>query len=32
MSFNINLSGGSLLQLPPGTYTGTLDIQAQVTP
>ena len=32
MTFNINLSGGSLPQLPPGSYTGTLNIQAQATP
>jgi hypothetical protein len=32
MTFNINLSGGILPQLPPGTYTGTLNIQAQATP
>jgi len=30
MAFNINL--GSLAQLPAGTYTGTLNIQAQATP
>lgn len=29
MRFNINLSAGSLPQLPAGTYTGTLIIQAQ---
>jgi hypothetical protein len=29
MNFNINLSTGTLPQLPPGTYTGTLTIQAQ---
>jgi len=29
MQFNINLSGGTLPNLPPGTYTGTLNIQAQ---
>jgi hypothetical protein len=32
MSFNIDLSGGSLPQLPASTYTGTLNIQAQATP
>ena len=32
MAFNINLSGGTLLQLPAATYTGTLNIQAQATP
>ena len=32
MAFNIDLSGGSLPQLPAGTYTGTLNIQAQATP
>lgn len=32
MSFNIDLSGGTLPQLPAGTYTGTLNIQAQATP
>jgi hypothetical protein len=32
MAFNINLSGGTLPQLPAGTYTGTLNIQAQATP
>jgi hypothetical protein len=32
MIFNINLSGGTLPQLPAATYTGTLNIQAQVTP
>jgi hypothetical protein len=30
MAFNINLS--TLPQLPAGTYTGTLNIQAQATP
>lgn len=30
--FNINLSGGTLPQLPAGAYTGTLFIQAQATP
>jgi hypothetical protein len=30
MAFNINLT--SLPQLPAGTYTGTLNIQAQATP
>jgi hypothetical protein len=30
MAFNINLS--ALGQLPAGTYTGTLNIQAQATP
>jgi hypothetical protein len=29
MNFNINLSTGTLPKLPPGTYTGTLTIQAQ---
>jgi hypothetical protein len=29
MNFNINLSTGTLPALPPGTYTGTLTIQAQ---
>ena len=29
MRFNINLSTGTLPQLPAGTYTGTLNIQAQ---
>jgi hypothetical protein len=29
MNFNINLSGGTLPQLPPATYTGTLTIQVQ---
>jgi hypothetical protein len=29
MQFNINLTGGTLPNLPPGTYTGTLNIQAQ---
>lgn len=32
MTFNIDLSGGTLPQLPAGTYTGTLSIQAQATP
>jgi hypothetical protein len=32
MSFNVDLSGGTLPQLPAGTYTGTLNIQAQATP
>jgi hypothetical protein len=32
MAFNINLSGGTLPQLPANTYTGTLNIQAQATP
>lgn len=32
MAFNIDLSGGTLPQLPAGTYTGTLAIQAQATP
>lgn len=32
MAFNIDLSGGTLPQLPAGTYTGTLNIQAQATP
>jgi hypothetical protein len=29
MTFNIDLSGGTLPQLPASTYTGTLNIQAQ---
>lgn len=32
MTFNINLSGGTLPQLPAGAYNGTLNIQAQATP
>lgn len=32
MAFNIDLTGGSLPQLPAATYTGTLNIQAQATP
>jgi hypothetical protein len=32
MAFNINLSGGTLPQLPASVYTGTLNIQAQATP
>jgi hypothetical protein len=32
MTFNINLTGGTLAQLPANTYTGTLNIQAQATP
>jgi len=32
MTFNIDLSGGAMPQLPAGTYTGTLNIQAQATP
>jgi hypothetical protein len=32
MAFNINLTGGTLPQLPASTYTGTLNIQAQATP
>ncbi len=32
MAFNINLTGGTLPQLPAATYTGTLNIQAQATP
>jgi hypothetical protein len=32
MSFNIDLTSGTLPQLPPATYTGTLRIQAQATP
>jgi hypothetical protein len=32
MAFNINLTGGTMPQLPAGTYTGTLNIQAQATP
>ena len=32
MSFIINLTGGTLPQLPASTYTGTLYIQAQTTP
>jgi hypothetical protein len=31
MTFNINLTGGTLPQLPASTYTGTLNIQAQAT-
>ncbi len=31
MTFNINLTGGTLPQLPANTYTGTLNIQAQAT-
>lgn len=31
MTFNIDLSGGALPQLPASTYTGTLNIQAQAT-
>ena len=31
MAYNINLTGGALPQLPAGTYTGTLNIQAQAT-
>jgi len=29
MNFNIDLSGGTLPSLPPGTYSGTLNIRAQ---
>jgi len=29
MAFNIDLSGGTLPSLPPGTYSGTLNIRAQ---
>lgn len=32
MVFNINLTGGTLPQLPAAVYTGTLNIQAQATP
>lgn len=32
MLFNIDLSPVALAQLPAGTYTGTLNIQAQATP
>ncbi|HEY1263696.1 MAG TPA: hypothetical protein VGF06_09240 [Terriglobales bacterium] len=32
MAFNINLTGGTLPQLPASTYIGTLNIQAQATP
>src|SRR5437867_2204380 len=32
MAFNINLTGGTLPQLPANTYTGTSHIQAQATP
>jgi hypothetical protein len=32
MAFNIDLTGGTLPQLPANTYTGTLNIQAQATP
>jgi hypothetical protein len=32
MAFNIDLSGGTLPQLPAAVYTGTLNIQAQATP
>jgi hypothetical protein len=32
MAFNINLTGGTLPQLPAATYSGTLNIQAQATP
>lgn len=32
MAYNINLTGGSLPQLPASVYTGTLNIQAQATP
>jgi len=32
MAFNINLTGGTLPQLPAALYTGTLNIQAQATP
>jgi hypothetical protein len=29
LNFNIDLSSGPLIHLPPGTYTGTLTIQGQ---
>ncbi|HEY1263697.1 MAG TPA: hypothetical protein VGF06_09245 [Terriglobales bacterium] len=29
LTFNIDLSSGALSNLPPGTYTGTLNIRAQ---
>lgn len=32
MSFNIDLTGGTLPQLPAATYSGTLNLQAQATP
>lgn len=32
MAFNIDLSSVAMAQLPAGTYTGTLNIQAQATP
>jgi hypothetical protein len=32
MTFNINLTGGTLAQLPANSYTGVLNIQAQATP
>ena len=32
VTFNIDLSSGTLPQLPSGNYTGTLNIQAQATP
>jgi len=32
MAYNINLTGGTLPNLPAATYTGTLNIQAQATP
>ena len=32
MAFNINLTGGTLPQLPAAAYAGTLNIQAQATP
>ena len=32
MAFNINLTGGTLPQLPAGSYSGMLNIQAQATP
>jgi hypothetical protein len=32
MTFNIDLSTGTLPQLPANTYTGVLNIQAQATP
>ena len=32
MTFNIDLSTGTLPQIPADTYTGTLNIQAQATP
>jgi hypothetical protein len=32
MAFNIDLSTGTLPALPPGSYIGTLNVQAQATP